>query len=171
MQWEIQQPWQARCVTIGVGLTRLPIGQNRWIQAPLFAAHIELGIGIHDRTTPSAHKSRIGIWIGVHSNATNPEVLDPPQRILNEVIGQQWLPLVEVRHSFYKPTIREAFDIGLGCIWIAEGCPAMRCWDECVVVVDPIPGWQILHPRMLGPAMVHDHVHDDFHALIPGTLH
>ena len=38
-------------------------------------------------------------------------------------------------------------------------------------VVDPIRRWQLLHPPVLRPTVVHDHVHDDLHAFGACCVH
>src|SRR5215469_5480215 len=41
----------------------------------------------------------------IESNAVHICSFDPPHRILNQVLGHQWIFLVEVRHSVSEPSI------------------------------------------------------------------
>ena len=46
----------------------------------------------------------------------------------------------------------------------------MRRGRERRIVVDPILRGQIVQPRVLRSAVIHDHVHDYFHASVPRSL-
>ena len=167
---EVQQSWQTRNIAVLVLGPRLPVSQYRWIQTPLLSAHVEVRIGRHHLATPACHECRIGIRIGVHSNSSKSEELDPPNRVLDEVIGQQGLALIQVGHFLDKPTVGKPIQVALSGIRISQGCAAMRRGRELRFVVDPIVRGQIFQPRVLRSAVIHDHVHDYLHSPVPCSL-
>ncbi len=78
---------------------------------PNFADDVELGIFIQNRFRPASHEALVIVRIGVFANSVNAAELDPPQRILNQVIRQEFVALVEIRHTVNKP---ESFEQSAG---------------------------------------------------------
>ena len=170
VEGEVQQARQAGGIPVGILLALLPIGEDGGVEAPFLAADVEVGIGLAHGTGPARHEFGVGIGVGVHPDATEPEVFDPPDGVLYEVIGQQGLALVQVGHGLDEPAVGEAPAVRLAHVGIAQGRAPVGGGGEGATVVDPVLGGQVVHPRVLGPAVVHDHVHDELEAVFAGGI-
>ena len=119
VQREVKQTGEARSVAIRVHLVALPIRQYRRVQTPLLPTNIEIRIRIHHRAAPIAHESCVRIRVGIHPNAAQTQVFNPPQRILDEVIREQRLPLVQIGHFLYKPPVGKSSHIRFRGVGVA----------------------------------------------------
>ncbi len=119
VQREVEQAGQAGRVTVRVHLIALPIRQHRRVQTPLLPTDVEIRIRVHHRAAPIAHERCVRIRIGIHPNAAQSQVFNPPQRILDEVIREQRLPLVQIGHFLHKPPVGKSSHIRFRGVGVA----------------------------------------------------
>jgi hypothetical protein len=77
----------------------LPYLMQLILKLSQLSRRFEFWVLINQCFGPSCHKMFIRIRIGIHANAINACILNPPQRVLNQVIGKQWIGLIHIGHG------------------------------------------------------------------------
>src|ERR1700690_3946772 len=131
-----------------------------------------LGIAIHDLTYCSharidavnlcvevVPEGAVDVWKGVQPNAVEAGCFNPPQRILDEVAGDQRILLVQIRHRVGEPAVRDGVPRLLGRVWIDE-FRKVAFRDDMVLqrTVKPIGRRRIDYPGMLNAKMIRHQV-------------
>ena len=88
----------------------------------------------------------------------------------DEVLRHQRIVLVQVRHRRHEPAVVELAAIRLGPVRVDAQRLAVVGADVAVPLVDPVVARQIVHPPMVQPAVVDDHVHDEADAASPSRF-
>ena len=157
---EVHHAGHVRHVAARVRLAALPMGDDGRIDAPLLADHREARILLQHCLGPGAEERGIGVTEGVLPDAGEPGVLDPPQRVLDQVARQFWITLVEVGHRGHEPTLGERSAVRRRCMRVLNRRSAMVGGRERRAAVDPVLCWQVAHPPVPGADVVEHHIHD-----------
>ena len=108
--------------------------------------------------------------MGILADAVDAGVLDPPDTVLDQVVGDQRIVLVQVGHTAVEPAVGEEFALGRSRVRVDRRPLVVAGADEGVVEVEPVAGRQVAHPPVAAAAVVEDHVHDDLHAASVGLV-
>ena len=109
---------------------------------PGFAHRVVVGVFFVQFFHPVAHGIVIGIRVGVHPDAVDIGVLNPPQAVLQEVFVYVRVLLVEVRHGFHEPAVVHLVEIVLRGIRI-------YMWSQLVGSLHKV----VLEVRMVEPVL------------------
>ncbi len=145
-------------ITVFIVFAALPIGHHIGVGAPLLTDNIEVGVFRHNAAGPLGQEILVGVGIGIGTDAIKIRVLNPPDAVLNQVIGHQRVALVQVRHGFHKPTVGKLLFIDVRRVRILNAGPVMGGGDEFVLKVQPVVGGQIVHPPVAGSDVVENHI-------------
>ena len=148
LEWKVHQAGQAGGIAIVVYLAPLPKRDIVRVADPLFSHDIEIGIFLHYGAGPIRHKVFIRIWVGIHPDAGQPQVFDPPDAVLDEVGRHQVVALIEVGHGFNEPSVDETVIVVLRYIGILDNGFFMVGLHVSVRKIDPVMGGFVVHPPM-----------------------
>ena len=145
--------------------TALPVRDDQGILGPLLADHVEVRKLLHHAPRPFGHELRPGIRIGIHAHAGKPQVFDPPDGVLDEVNRHQGIVLVEIGHARHEPAVVELSPVDLRAVGVDAERLGMGRPHVAVPLVHPVVHRGIIHPPVMQPAVIDDHVHDQPDAL------
>ena len=97
-------------------------------------------------------------------------VLNPPDRILNQIIRHKRILLIQIRHGRNEPAIRLHFCVKLGNMRILNRLTAVGRRHKFAIKINPILKRKILHPPVAIATVVQDHIHDEFDPFLIGFL-
>ena len=147
-----------------------PGGESGSDGIPGFTGDVEVRIFLHRLLAPAGTEDRVHVRMRILADAVDAGVFDPPDAVLDQVVGDQRIVLVQVGHALVEPAVGEEFALGRGGVGI-DGRPfVVARADELVVEIEPVFRRQVLHPPVAAAAMVEDHVHDDLHAACVGLV-
>ena len=166
LQGEVHQAHEVGLVAVVARLAALPVGDDAGIVVPLLADDVEVGVLGHDPPGPVGQEVLVGVGPRVYADSGQVGVLDPPDRVLDQVVRQVGIPLVEIGHARHEPTVDEGAAVDLGGVGIVQGFADVVGRHEAAVV-DPVAGGQIVHPPVADAAVVGNQIHDDADAALP----
>ena len=94
----------------------MPICYGRCRACPTLAYDIEVRVFVHDGFYPFASWHHLYIWIGVHAQAVEVGVFDPPDSPLLEVLQQVGVLEVHIGHWAVEPTAVGEQTVVLRCV-------------------------------------------------------
>ena len=161
---EVSHAAEARVVAVGVPLEAgLPVGLVRRPLQPRLADDVERGKLGHDIVHPARHVVLVGVDVGVHPDAVDAGVLDPPDGLLEEVLRQQLVLLIEVGHLADEPAIEQPITVAIGRVRVERRRADGVGLAVFLPAVEPVRRRRVGHPPVTVADMVVDHVHDDLH--------
>ena len=143
---KVHQTGQAAMVAISVLLAFLPIRNNGWIHAPLLTHNVEIGIFLQHPGRPVGHHMLVGIGPGILPDAFQANVFNPPNTVLDEVGRHKRVFLVQIGHSWNKPTVHHCFPVGFRSIRILMNCTPVAGDFVIRIMIDPVAHWHVIHP-------------------------
>ena len=151
--------------------TLLPPGREAGTdRIPGLAGDVEVRIFLHRFLAPAGAEEGVHIRMGILADTVDAGVLDPPDTVLDQVVGDQRIVLVQVGHTAVEPAVGEEFALGRSRVRIDRRPLVVAGADEGVVEIEPVAGRQVAHPPVAAAAVVEDHVHDDLHAAGVGLV-
>ncbi len=169
---EVGDARQVRVVVVGVGLeVVLPVGLVGHGGHPALAHDVEVGVLLQHGRRPARHVVLVGVEVRVHPDAVDAGRLDPPERVLNQVGGEQLVVLVEIGHGGDEPGVRQLLAVVLGGIRVDDGGTLVVGGAVFVEVVDPVAGRRVVHPPVPVADVVVDHVHDHLQVPLVGAFY
>ena len=112
----------------------------------------------------------VRVRIGVLANTRQAEILDPPDRVLDQVVGEQRVALVEVGHRVREPAVGVGGLVVFRRVRVLVRRAGVRRLGTRFRDVDPGSRRQVGHPPVIAAGVVGDHVHDDADALVAGLV-
>ena len=106
--------------------------------------------------------------MGVLADSVDPGIFDPPDAVLDEIVGNERIPVVQVRHPPVEPPVGEEFPLGRSSMRIDRSPFVVAGSHEGVVEVQPVPARKVVHPPMGAAAVIEYHVHHDLHSVVMG---
>ena len=171
IQRKIGDARQIGIIAILIWEARLPPCRGSDIGHPCLTDDVEPRILVQYGACPLRHVFFVWIGMGVHADAVDTRKFDPPQGVLNQVLGQERIALIQIRHFVHKPSFDRRIAISLGRVRIHDGTRAVVGVSDFFLIVHPIGGWQIVHHPMVRTHVVMDHVHDHFEPFGLRTAH
>ena len=151
--------------------TCLPPGREAGTdRIPSLTGDVEVRILFHGFLAPAGSEEGVHVGMGILADAVDAGVLDPPDSVLDQVVGNQRVVLVQVGHAAVEPAVGEEFALRRGRVRVNRRPLVVAGADEGVVEIEPVAGRQIAHPPVAAAAVVEDHVHDDLHATGVGLV-
>ena len=142
-----------------------PVGRLCNRMHPYFPHQRRLGIFPEHGSGPTAHKTRIGIGVGIDSVACNARPLHPPPIVLDHVAFQIRIGLVQIRHGMIKPPFAHHFTVFRLGIGVQLGRRPVIGSGKSRPSMNPTAVHGLGQQRMGNPPMVMHHIHDDLDAL------
>ena len=103
-QGEVHDGFQL-CVSLGKFTASLPWSHPYVVVNPRFSHDVVARIFKFHSLVPPCHGFCITIGISVLPNAVNACIFSPPDGCLDEIIHDERIPLIEVRHFFCEPSV------------------------------------------------------------------
>ena len=94
------------------------IRNARLVFKPAFANDVEPRILACHGAVPTRHSLHVGIRIGVHADAVDSGILNPPDGVLDKICHQVGVALIEVGHTRHKPSVDGVLEVVLAHIRI-----------------------------------------------------
>ena len=141
----------------------MPIGGADRVVHPGLADDVIVGVFGLNRLAPLAHHRLVGVRIGILPDAVDATVLDPPDRVLDQVSRHVRILLVEIGHRGDEPAVQHPVAVVVGRVRIEVDLLVVIRLHVIVQVIEPILARDIFHPGVVAAAVVEDHVHNDLH--------
>ena len=171
MQGEVHDGRQVAVETVFIGIAPLPVGKLGNRGGPTFAHDVELWVLLHHRLAPVAHGYLFVVGVGVYTETVEVGILNPPDSPLDEVVECVGIVEVHIDHRGHKPSaLLDVEVLGRG-VRVHIGREADVGAGVGVELVYPILEREVLHPPMLGAAVIGHDVHDDLEVALVGLAH
>ena len=157
-----------RDIAVVVYLAPLPVRSDGRIGSPFFAGDIKVRELLHNAPRPFTHEVLVWIRIGIDADASESEILGPPDSILNQVVRKQRVALIQVGHREREPAICKSRLVELGGVDILIACSGVRCDGFLLRDIQPVGARHVVHPPVFTANMVENHVHNQTNAHLTG---
>ena len=154
--------------TVLVGIAALPVGQLRDGWGPAFADNVEVRVFVHDGLAPVSSRLLLIIRVCIDTESVKTGILDPPYRPLYEILEHIWIIEVHIHHRRHEPAAFLNIKILPGCVRVHIRREGYVGTCICIELMDPVLERKVIHPPMLGAAMIRHHVHDYAQSLFVG---
>ena len=171
LEREVHDAGQMAVEAVPVGIPRLPVGDLRDVHVPAFAHDVHLRVLAADRLAPLGHRLGLVVRVGVHAEAVQARVLDPPHRPLLEVAQYVRVVQVHVRHRRDEPAALLPVAVLHGSVRIHIHREERVHLHVRLGDVVPVREGRVVHPPVGRAAVVGDDVHDHFQPLPMGLVH
>ena len=160
LQREVHDGRQIGIETVPVGIVLLPVGHLRDVHVPALAHYVHPGILVRHGPAPPAHGLRLVVRIGIYPEAVQSGVFCPPDGPLLEILENEGIVQVHVRHGRDKPAALLTLQVPLRGVRVhVHGEERVHLHVGFVHMV-PVLERRVFHPPVGGAAVVGDHVHN-----------
>ena len=165
-QREVHDGRQVGIEAVLVGIVLLPVGHLRDVVVPALPYDVHVGILVRNGLAPLGHGLRLVVRIGIHPKAIQAGVLCPPNGPLLEILEDEGVIQVHIRHGRHKPAAFLAVAVHLGGVGVhVHGEQGVHLHVRIVHMV-PVLERGVLHPPVRRAAVVGDNVHNHLEAFL-----
>ena len=145
---EIHKAWKIGGISVRIYFPPLPESNCGRIDIPFFTNDIEFWVLFHNFFGPVGHHLFVWVRIGVHSDPIETDKFNPPDRILDQIIGEIGIALIKIRHAGNKPSVSKFPGINSRSVRILDGRFFVIGNGIVRISVNPIFHRHIFHPPM-----------------------